>query len=1060
MTERASGLVTILFTDLVSSTELLARAGDEEAQRIFRAHHELLGEVAATEGGEEVKWLGDGLMVAFPSAADAIRAAIAMQQASRRPVQGERLAIRVGLTAGEAIRESTDYFGLPVVIARRLCDRAEAGQILCTDVVAGLLAGRPDFTFAGLGTLELKGVPQTVPAFEVRYEAAPIAGIFARMPFVGREAELGRLSGRLAEATAGRGGLVLVAGEPGIGKTRLVEELVERARPGSSVLWGSCFEGEWAPPYVPFVEAIEALALAADPEELQADLGPGGPPLAQLVPSLRKVFPDLPEPISLQPDEERFWLLDAVTQLFVARSERSPLVLALDDLHWADRGTVAMLRHLARFASKHRILLLGTYRDAEVDRGHPLTEAMSAFPRETSYEAIRLEGLGVDGVTRLLTGVAEHEISEKVGAVWAEETEGNPFFVNELLRHLIQEGKLYRGPDGRWTATGPLRDLGIPRTVRDLVGRRLSRLSEPANRLLGVAAAFEGAFRFDLIAEVAELTEATALDALDEALAGQLVQPAGDGDACAFAHAVVRHTIYAELSPPRRLRLHRRVAEALEAAYGSEPSPIQAGEIAAHYHRSAGLPGAARGVEPALTAAAHAEATGAHDEAAGFLRMALGLLPAGDPRRPRLVGRLGFALSWARAFDEAVRVAAEAGDAIAVAEGDEAATAYLADATQACAMAGSSPHSWTLAAQGLRYAGDRRDLAWASLLSFDYERLAAENPEHPGIPLDTPERWEATQLLKAAPTDPMSPGPMLGVNTSRAEALTSGNLPILAFQAGEYAHCLPRFEAEARASGARGQFARAIRCWVFAGICHVARGSLDDTRTAFAEAEDLAARMAQPTIFVLAAREMLSGVIDEGWEDLAATYWPLTESVNPAFVWANGQIHAASARIAARQGQEREALRFLGTVVPWLERAPAWTIAFPLMASHAAETVWLFDRLDHLDVIGQALREKVIAPDFRYGPTVDGRLALARVCALRGLRDEALHWFAEARRVLTEQGARPVLAIADYDEALMEARRGDAARARPLLEAARRQFESIGMTGWIRRADDLARELS
>jgi class 3 adenylate cyclase len=136
-----SGVVTILFTDLVGSTELLARAGDEEAQRIFRAHHDLLAEAATAHGGEEVKWLGDGLMVAFASAADAVRCAIAMQQDGRRPVQGEHLAIRVGLNAGETLKEAADYFGLPVVVARRLCDRADAGQILCADVVAGLLRG-------------------------------------------------------------------------------------------------------------------------------------------------------------------------------------------------------------------------------------------------------------------------------------------------------------------------------------------------------------------------------------------------------------------------------------------------------------------------------------------------------------------------------------------------------------------------------------------------------------------------------------------------------------------------------------------------------------------------------------------------------------------------------------------------------------------------------------------------------------------------------------------------------------------------------------------------------
>jgi len=784
---------------------LLARAGDEEAQRIFKAHHDLLAEAAAAHSGEEVKWLGDGLMVAFASAADAGRAAIAMQQASRRPVQGERLVIRVGLNAGEALRDTADYFGLPVVVARRLCDRAVAGQILCANVVAELLAGRPDFTFEDLGKVHLKGVPQAVRAFELGYETGPVTAVLDRMPFVGRRSELQRLSARLAEAVAGRGGLALVAGEPGIGKTRLVEELAERAaRSGAAVLWGACFEGGWAPPYVPFAEAIEALALAADPEELRADLGSRSP-LPQLVPALRKVLPDLAEPVALQPDEERFRLLDAAAQLFVARSDRAPLVLVLDDLHWADAGTAAMLRHLARFASRHRILVLGTYRDSEVDLGHPLADALTAFPRETSYEAIQLQGLDVPGVTKLLALTGEAEVSEKIGAAWAKETEGNPFFLKELLRHLIDEGKLYREPDGSWVTTAPLRDLGIPRTVRDVVGRRLSRLSEPGRRLLGVAAAFEHAFRFELLAGLAELPEDEALDALDEVLAAQLVQTTPGGDICTFTHALVRHSIYAELSPPRRLRLHRRVAEALEAAYGTDPSPAQAGEIASQYYRSAALPGAERGVTCALTAASHAEGTGAYDEAANFLRMALDLCPEDDGRRLEALRRLGVALTWALHLDEAVSVAEAAAEAIAAVDGPGAAAHYLSEVAYACSMVGSPPHAWDLAPKGLTYTGATRDVAWARLVMFDHQRREAAHPQYPGIPFDTSERAEAAAILRAARLDPLGPAPMEAVFSSREEALTSTNIVLLGYWCGEFERIAPLHRIEVEEALALGQ---------------------------------------------------------------------------------------------------------------------------------------------------------------------------------------------------------------------------------------------------------------
>jgi class 3 adenylate cyclase/tetratricopeptide (TPR) repeat protein len=1062
MAEGGSGLVTILFTDLVGSTELLARAGDEEAQRIFRAHHDLLAETATAHGGEEVKWLGDGLMVAFPSAADAVRAAVAMQQASRRPVHGEQLAIRVGLNAGEVMRDAADWFGLPVVMARRLCDGAEGGEIRCTEVVTSLLVGHTEFAFADLGHLELKGVPKAVPAFAVNYGPAPATGLASRTPCVGRDAELERLGRRLVETRGGRGGLVLIGGEPGIGKTRLVEEVAEQAaRDGVTVLWGHCYEGEWTPPYAPFIEAIEGDLAHADPEELRTSVGPEGPVLAQLVPKLRTILPDLPEAVPLPPDEERFRLLDAVAQYFAARAQQGPLLLCLDDLHWVDRGSLGMLRHLARVAARKPILIVGTYRDAEVTAGHPLADSLGAFPRETAFERFRIDGLGASGTAELLSAIAAHDVEEKVGAVWAQETDGNPFFIAELVRHLVEEGHLFRTPDGRWTTDRPLRELAIPDTVRDVIARRLSRLPDEARDLLQVASAFEGPFRFDVVATVAKLGEERALDGVDEALAAQLLVPAGPADTYLFHHALIRHTLYDHLGPSRRLRLHRQVAEALEQAYGGRPSPAQAGEIAAQYHRSASLAGAERGIEPALAAADHAQSSGGHDETVRFLRIALDLLPEGDNRRPRLLGRLGIVLSWALAYDEAVAVATEAGHAIAETEGKRAAAEYLSDAAYVCSLAGGTVAAWGLAKTGLAFAG-ARDVAWARLVSIDYERRAAEDPQDPGIPLDTADRRESARILRAARLDPMAPGPMEGVLDSREEAFQSENLSVLTYWAGEYARCAPLLRAEAEQSERAGRLVRAARAWAGAAICEVALGRVADATEALRRAQSLASRLATPLVPAIVAQEQVASVLDEGWEELLAIFGPLTTTTEPAFAWGLGAMSAVSARAAARAGRADEGIKYLERLSPWLEKAPAWTTNFPAMACYAAETLWFLHRLDGLPLTERAVREKVIGPDFRY-PGGDGRLALARLCALTGRHDEALSWFGEARRVLTEQGALPLLAIADYDEALMYMRRdgaGDLERARLLLGAARRQFEGMGMTGWIRRAEGLLRDQS
>jgi class 3 adenylate cyclase/tetratricopeptide (TPR) repeat protein len=1063
VSERASSLVTILFTDLVGSTELLSRAGDEEAQRIFRAHHNLLAETAAAHGGAEVKWLGDGLMGAFLSAADALRCAVAMQQASRRPVAGEHLAIRVGLNAGEAFRDESDYFGTPVVVARRLCDSASAGQIICSELVAGLLAGRAGFDFDSLGKLELKGVPQPVAALEVRYGADSAPGLLPRLPFVGREAPLARLIALLGETSAGRGGLIFVAGEPGIGKTRLTEEAAEEARrQGFTVLWGHCLDGEWSPPYAPFAEVLESAASLAESEELQADLGAGASTLAQLVPALRERLPGLSTPTSVQPDEERFRLHDAMAQFLIARARRAALMVCLDDLHWADHSSVAMLRHVVRFAPANRLLVAGTYRDGEIGPGHPLHEALGGLRREVEFERLKLDGLEAEAVTELLEAMAEQDVLRSVASAIATETDGNPFFIKELLRHLLEEGRLVQGVDGAWMSDRPVAELGIPEGVREVIERRLTRLSTNANKLLSAASVFEGEIRLGVVSAVAGLDEDTALDALDEALDAHVVEPAGGVDVYSFTHALIRHTLAEQLSPSRRGRLHLRAAEALADLPGTTPSPARAGEIASQFHRAAGLPGAERGVEPALIAADHADATGATDDAARFLRVALDLLPEGDARRARLLGRLALALAWALHFDEAVTVAEEAATAIATAEGSEAAAEYLSEAAFTCGQAGGQIQAWTLATRGLGYRSTRRDVAWALLVCFEDERRAAADEERPGVPSETPERLESAAILRAARLDPLAPAALEAPARTRSELLASGNLPLQIFNAGEFTVALAALRAETEATLRSGQLFRAARCLSLEAVCSATLGDPDDARRALAEARALADRVGRPNPVALYGQEIMAGFWDEGVEGLTDLVSALLQAAPPPLRWALGFLLAWSARLAAYRNDTDAALEYFSRLLAWVEPAPAWTGGLSLMVNHAAETLWLLERVDEAERVEAVVRHKLVEPDFR-GPGVDARLSMARLCSLTGRPEEARSWFAEARTVLQDQGARPLLAVVDYDEALAHVRRaapGDGERARPLLDAARRQFEALGMTGWIARAEALEQRLA
>ncbi len=1094
MTSDRAATTTILFSDLVGSTELLQRAGDEDAQRIFKAHYQLLRDAVNANGGTEVKWLGDGLMVAFNAAADAVRCAITMQQASRRPVAGEHLAIRVGINIGDALRDEGDYFGTPVVVARRLCDRADAGQILCSGAVSHVLAGRNAFSFNDLGPLALKGISDPVAACEAVYERGEAGAILARTPFVGRSAEVARLRQRFDDANAGRGGLVMLVGEPGIGKTRTSDEFAEWVTErGGRVLRGRCFEGDWAPPYGPFAEAIEGHVRDADPDQLRQDLGFGAAPIARLAPGLRLRLPEIAEPATLQPDEERFRLLDAVSQFLIAASERAPLLLMLDDLHWADRGTIGMMRHVARLAPGHRILVLGAYRDVELGRQHPLADALSALRREVEYDRILLKGLGRDEVGALLSTLAEQDVDAALVQAISDETDGNPFFIREVLAHLVDEGKLYR-EDGQWkSSTTSIADLGIPEGVRQVITRRLSHLSADANKLMTAASAFNGGFNFLTLSLITGLTEAATLDAIDEALAAQLLRPTGQLDHYDFTHALIRHTLYSEMNPSRQVRLHRQIAEAYEQRNQDDAAKARhAAEMAYQYHRSAAIPGAERGVEYALIAADAAERSAAWDEAVTFFGMALDLLTEGDERLPRTLGRRSIALTWALHFDEAVETATRAADALAEREGADAAGDFLAEVAPALEGAGHKDGAWQLAAKGVLLKAGHRDAAWVRLRRLDLARLEAADPSYIGIAVMTPERQEADDVARSVG---MMGSPLISRNVTEERVRALATRPegvafegrfneavVTVFVLGDARRGRELWAALADDYERSGRIVLAANACGQASRSCSALGLFEEGDMWLRRGFSLAARVGRSRSGnqLLGARYERAVMTGEGWERLFAQAGDAPVQPPAQDVWNFASSRADFMRGLAWLGRGEPAIVQLAELIAPLDLAPGHGGNYTVMACTAAETLWLLDRRDHIDTVERNLREKVVEPDFRY-INVDGRTSLARLCALQGRYDEASRWFAEARAVLEEDGARPLRAIVDYDEALMYARRAAAGaqpaapgshaaeppapqglreRALPLLDAAMQQFADIGMTGWTRRAEELRATLS
>jgi predicted ATPase len=401
-------------------------------------------------------------------------------------------------------------------------------------------------------------------------------------------------------AAAGSAGVAMVLGEAGIGKTRLLQELAAAARRhGALVLFGRCLEGAWVPPYQAFVEAITGYAAQAGATRLRAELGPAGGPLTQLVPGLRELLPDVPTAEPLQPEEERLRLLDAVARFLAGLSTHGPVVLVLDDLQWADASTLVTLRHIARVLVGHRLLLVGAYRSGEV--GPELVDALGALRTETEVTAVHLHGLAADALGRMLGALAAAPVSAALADTIQRETRGNPFFAREVLRHLLETQAIQLDADGALHA-GLLLEA-VPEGLRDVLARRRARLTPDANRFLDVAAGFDGPFPFAVVAEVAELEDAAALAALDEVLDSGLIEADVAPERYQFAHALIRHAVYADLNPSRRVRLHRKLAHALEAARAASTAQVAPAEVAAHYHQSAVLPGADVGVASALAAA-------------------------------------------------------------------------------------------------------------------------------------------------------------------------------------------------------------------------------------------------------------------------------------------------------------------------------------------------------------------------------------------------------------------------------------------------------------------------
>ncbi|MFZ1122676.1 MAG: AAA family ATPase [Candidatus Binataceae bacterium] len=422
--------------------------------------------------------------------------------------------------------------------------------------------------------------PQTSPAV---LEISPFS-FAGQTAFVGRESELRTIRAAIDRALTGHGSVVMLAGGPGVGKSRLAMEMAEYAsRIGFRCSVGHCYERDEPVPYLPFAEIIESsLAQAASLDDYRRRMGENAAELAQIAPSLRRVFPDIPQPLDLPPAQKRRHLFQSVSDTMGRAAQTRSHLYIVEDLHWADESTLALLIHLANRVAQLPVVIIGTYRGGYSENNPAFVRTLEELIR-MGVRPLKLGGLSKDATAQMLRGLSQRQdVPESLVSLIFEESQGYSFFVEEVYRHLIEEGKVFDAA-GQFRTDVEIDEIDVPENVRLIIGRRLERLDENEKRALTAAAVIGRSFSFKLLTAICEIDVDELFTIVEKAQQMGIIVASSEAPEkpFTFSHELVRQTLLAGISTPRRQHLHAGVADAIARL---QPDAVneRAGDIDIH----------------------------------------------------------------------------------------------------------------------------------------------------------------------------------------------------------------------------------------------------------------------------------------------------------------------------------------------------------------------------------------------------------------------------------------------------------------------------------------------